>query len=209
MSESSSKLESQLSFFGDHQNAFTNLKMEAIKEFSDDEFSKEDEEMMETKQLDERSNNLTDGVELKTVKHESGPEASGQFKEAEIGRLGEPDRLSSQLSELPNRQIDQPNESGYEPRNESEATVNASSLLASSRQAEQQAGEAKPESGKPADSQQSQHLISSLNSLIQQSNSQQSNQFSQVSVGLKPLTIEMRTVTAFYSLQILPAREYP
>lgn len=198
MSESSSKVESQLSFFG--ENAFTNLslpKMEGVKEFSEDEeFSKEDEEMVEIKPLDERSNDLakfTD-AELEPAKHETSQNhETSQFKENEIERLVELNQLNnlSQLSEAPQLNvphIEQPNDTGYsadEPRNETERIaappVNASSLLVSKSPAEQSpGGEPKPEPTKPADNQQ--HLLSSLNSLIQQSNSQQNNQFSQVSL---------------------------
>ena len=218
MSESSSKIEAQLSFFGDHQTAFTNLKMED-KEFSEDEFLKEDEEMMEIK--DEQSNDLNSNRnsnlskfddKLEAVKQEIGQikemnqiKEMSQFKEAgnEIGRLSQlsdlanhqpnqqPNQQSNQqsnqqLSQPSNQQspIDQPNESGYsadKQRNESEMiAVNASSLLVgkSGQAAEQRSGESKPEPGKPADNQ---HLISSLNSLMQQSSTQQNNQFSQVS----------------------------
>ena len=181
MSESSSKVESQVSFFG--ENAFTNLKMEGVKEFSEDEFSKEDEEMMDVKQLDEQSNDL--------VKNEINHEVN----QSEIDRLGELDRLNnlSQQGDAPNSlqnlPIEQPNDPDYpvkadEPRNECEriaAPVNASSLLASKSPAEQAPSEPKQEPSKAADNQ---HLISSLNSLIQQSNPQQNNQFSQV--GLCP-----------------------
>lgn len=199
MSESGSKVESQLNFFGDHQTAFTNLKIER-KEFTEDEFSKEDEEMMEIKQIDEQSNDLNkfdDTQEAITQFSEmSQIKDVNQFEEAvqpnEIaGRL---DRLGdlSQLSEQ------QPNEVGPYPLNADEqklrselrnepsaASVNASSPSALVSQpgptAEQQSGELKPEPGKQPD----QHLISSLNSLVQQSNSQQNNPFSQVSTFLE------------------------
>lgn len=190
MSESVSNVEPQLNFFVDHATAFTNLKMES-KEFTEDEFSKEDEEMMECKQIDEQSNDLIDDAAPETIgrfSNEMSPvEDVSQCVNQEAAQLRDLNQLN-QLSQL-SEQTPQPNEAyppnADEPKLQSELNTNASSLSAlvskqtagqAGGQAAEPAGELKPEPGKQPD----QHLISSLNSLMQQSNSQQNQQFSQV-----------------------------
>lgn len=192
MSESNSKIESQFaSFFTEQKNSFSNLKMEK-------ECSEEDEMMMDIKPIDELNEDLTKFNEIDKLDEF---EHLNQINNQVNSEMNVDDKLNDKLNEFNqlndvNKLNDQSNGSANKPLNEPNKltpTVDSSSLsnclhnLVNKFTHTEQSSELKNEfkdQSKQTNQQSvlhNQHLISSLNNLMQSNSQQQNNQFSQVS----------------------------
>lgn len=180
MSESNSRLESQLNYFNEQKNLFINSKI--IKE---EETTKEDEEIMEINKFDEM-NNFDKIRKFNDLNRFEDLNKLNESKEVnqinELSQLNQLDQLNqinlkNETNEIVENSIDQ-------LKSTNKSTIDQSSPLINKLQSQQvteQSTDLKQDQIKHSDSQlQNQQFISSLNNFMQQQN----NQFSQVNFGL-------------------------